>query len=52
VSIERCVPIPEAAERRFVPQQTGPLFDRRVSGFGVARMMRALCKKKPGTPPT
>jgi len=35
-----------------IDQTTSPLFDRLVSGFGVARMMRALCKNKPGTPPT
>jgi hypothetical protein len=37
-----------AMKRRFAPQQTSPLFDHLVSGFGVARMMRALCKKARG----
>jgi hypothetical protein len=41
-----------AMKRRFVPQQISPLSDRLVSGCGVARMLRALCKKKPGTPLT
>jgi hypothetical protein len=35
-------------EATICTQQTSPLFDRLVSGFGVARMMRALCKKSPG----
>jgi hypothetical protein len=37
---------------RTVPQQTSPLFDRLAGGIGVARTMRALCKKKPETPLT
>ena len=31
-------------KRTFAPQQTSPLFDHLVSGFGVARMMRTSCK--------